>query len=127
MRRRSYDARMSLAFAVVDEQIGMQSPSVPLTSQQRTYLTNMGLKAPDSGNISWFQALQIEAERRVADVDWAATLQAEPPTAVSREIAAQQALGNYVAFQNFKQALKQNALLAALLAETTDRPSADGP
>lgn len=121
VRRRSYDARMSLAFSVVDEQIGMQAPAIPITGQQRTYLTNMGLTAPTSGSISWFQALQIEAERRVSDVNWAATLHAEPPAAVSREIAQLQALTNFLQFQNLKQALKTNALLAAVLAQTTDR------
>jgi hypothetical protein len=121
VRRRSYDARMSLAFGVTDEQIGMQAASVPITSQQRAYLANMGLTAPSSGNISWFQALQIESERRVSDVNWAATLHAEPPTAVERENAQLLALSNYLQFQNFKQALKANALLAAILAETTDR------
>src|SRR4051794_10599640 len=97
VKRRSYDARMSLALSIVDQQIGMQSPSVPITSQQRQYLTNMGLPAPSSGNISWFQALQIEAERRVSDVNWAGTLQASPPAAVEREIAIQLALSNYLA------------------------------
>ena len=32
VRRRSYDARMSLAQSVVDQQIGMQSPAVPIPS-----------------------------------------------------------------------------------------------
>jgi hypothetical protein len=121
VRRRGYDARMSLAFSVVDEQIGMQSQAVPITAQQSTYLINMGLTPPSGGNISWFQSLQIEAERRVSDVNWAATLHAEPPAAVERENAQQLALSNFLQFQNFHQSLKTNALLAAILAETTDR------
>ena len=104
-----------------DQQIGMQSPSVPMTAQQRQYLTNMGLPAPSNGNISWFQALQIEAERRVSDVNWAGTLQASPPAAVEREIAIQLALSNYLAFQNFKLGLQHAVLSATQLAQATDR------
>ena len=63
---------MSLAQSFVDEAIGMQSPSVPTTATQQQYLTNLGLPVP--ANLSWFQALQIEAERRVSDVTWNATL-----------------------------------------------------
>jgi hypothetical protein len=47
VKRRSYDARMSLAQSVVDQQIGMQSPAVPITPQQQQYLTNMGLQQVD--------------------------------------------------------------------------------
>jgi hypothetical protein len=121
VKRRSYDARMSLAQSVVDQQIGMQSPAVPITAQQQQYLTNMGLPPPANGSISWYQALQIEAERRVSDVNWAATLQAEPPTAVEREIAVELALSNYLAFQNFKLSLQHVDISASQLAEATDR------
>lgn len=121
VRRRSYDARMSLAQSVVDQQIGMQSPAVPITAQQQQYLTNMGLPAPANGTISWYQALQIEAERRVSDVNWAATLQAEPPPAVEREVAVELALSNYLAFQNFKLNLQHLDVSAAQFAEATDR------
>ncbi len=121
VKRRSYDARMSLAQSIVDQQIGMQSPAVPITSHQQQYLTNMGLPAPTSGNISWYTALQIEAERRVSDVNWAGTLQASPPTAVEREIAVELALSNYLAFQNFKLGLQHEALNATALAQATDR------
>jgi hypothetical protein len=121
VRRRSFDARMSLAQSVVDQQIGMQTPSVPITPQQQQYLTNMGLPAPTNGNLSWFQALQIEAERRVSDVGWAATLHEEPPVAVEREIAQELALTNYLAFQNLKLGLQHVVISASLLAERTGR------
>jgi hypothetical protein len=121
VRRRSFDARMSLAQSVVDQQIGMQTPSVPITQAQQQYLTNMGLPTPTDGNISWFQALQIEAERRVSDVGWAATLHEEPPVAVEREIAQELALTNYLAFQNFKLGLQHVDISASLLAEQTGR------
>jgi hypothetical protein len=121
VRRRSFDARMSLAQSIVDLQIGMQTPSVPITQTQQQYLTNMGLPAPANGNISWFQALQIEAERRVSDVGWAATLAGEPQVAVEREIAQELALNNYLAFQNFKLGLQHVDVSASQLAEATSR------
>lgn len=121
VRRRSYDARMSLAFSVVDEEIGMRSPSVPITAQQTQYLTSLGLPAPANGTISWLTALQIEAQRRVSGVGWAATLQNAPPATVSREIAVQLAMTNYLLFQTFKQGQQIKVLQAAQLAETVDR------
>ena len=130
VRRRSYDARMSLAYSVVDEQIGMRAPSVPITAAQTAYLTSVGLPAPTSGNISWLTALQIEAERRASGVSWAATLQNAPPATVSREVALELAMTNFLLFQNLKQGQKQSALLSAILAETVDRnytPSARLP
>lgn len=130
VRRRSYDARMSLAFNVVDEEIGRRTPSVPITADQAAYLTSLGLPAPASGNISWQTALQIEAERRASGVGWAATLQSAPPATVSREIALELATTNVLLFQNLKQSQRGNALLSALLAETVDRnfnPSARIP
>ena len=104
VRRRSFNARMSLAQNYVDQIIGMNSPSVPLTAQQQQYLQDMGLPAQQTG--SWFQALQIEAERRISDVNWAATLQGMPPATVNREIAIELALNNYLQFQLFKTALQ---------------------
>ena len=47
VRRRSYNARMSLAQSFVDQEIGMQTPSVPLTTLQQQYLTNIGLPVSD--------------------------------------------------------------------------------
>ena len=121
VHRRSFDARMSLAQSIVDLQIDMQTPSVPITEQQQTYLTNMGLPAPANGNISWFQALQIESERRVSDVGWASALHQEPPVAVEREIAQELALSNYLAFQNFKLGLQHVDISASQLAQSTAR------
>ena len=121
VRRRSFDARMSLAQTVVDQQIGMQTPSVPISHLQQQYLTNMGLPQPTNGNISWFQALQIESERRVSDVGWASTLHGEPPVAVEREVAQELALTNYLLFQNFKLGLQHVDISASQLAQATSR------
>jgi hypothetical protein len=118
VRRRSFNARMSLAQNYVDQIIGMNSPSVPLTAQQQQYLHDMGLPAQQTG--SWFQALQIEAERRISNVNWAATLQGMPPASVNREIAIELALNNYLQFQLFKTALQTGAISATQLALTAE-------
>jgi hypothetical protein len=120
VRRRSFNARMSLAQAFVDSTIGMQSPSVPLTAQQQQYLQNIGLPAQTNG--SWLQALQIESERRISDVSWHTSLQAMTgPAAIEREIANELALNNYLLFQTFKLGLMHTTISAAHLAEDTER------
>lgn len=119
VRRRSFNARMSLAQSFVDEEIGMQTQSVPLTSQQQQYLANIGLPAQQNG--SWLQVLQIESERRISDVNWNATLQAMTPTAVNREIALELALSNYLQFQLFKLGLQHTTISATQLAQAIER------
>jgi hypothetical protein len=121
VRRHSYNARMSLAQSFVDNAIGMQVPSVPLTAAQTQYLQNMGLPVPASGNGSWLQVLQIESERRVSDVSWHAALQNMPPAAVEREMALELALNNYLLFQTYKMNLSHTLISATHLAEDTDR------
>ena len=117
VQRRSYNARISLAQNVIDYIVGMQSPSVPLTSQQQTYLTNMGFPQQTTG--SWLQVLQINAESRVSDINWNAQLQSMPPAAVNREIALELALNNYLEFQIFSIDLKNAAVNATTLAQIT--------
>ncbi len=117
-QRRSYNARMSLALSYLDDTIGMQAPSVPTTAMQSQYLTNLGLPVP--ANLSWFQALQIESERRISDVTWNATLASMPPASVEREIASEMALSNYLAFQNLKIAMKHTTISATQMAETAE-------
>jgi hypothetical protein len=119
VRRRSYNARMSLAQSLVDQEIGMQTPSVPLTALQQQYLTNIGL--PSQTNGSWLQVLQIESERRISDVTWAATLQSMPPASVEREIAVELALSNYLQFQIFKMGLEHTTISATQLAQGVER------
>jgi len=118
VRRRSFNARMSVAQSYVDMQIGMQRPSVPFTAQQQQFLTGLGL--PPQTNGSWLQALQIEAERRISDVGWNASLQSMPPASVEREIAIELALSNYLLFQLFKTGLQTGTMSAAQLAEITE-------
>jgi len=120
VRRHSYNARMSLAQTFVDNAIGMQVPAIPLTASQTQYMQSMGLPVPASGNGSWLQVLQIEAERRVSDVSWHAALQNMPPAAVEREMALELALNNYLLFQTYKMNLQHAAISATQLAEETE-------
>ncbi len=119
VRRRSYNARMSLAQSFIDMTIGMQTPSVPLTAVQSQFLSNMGLPAQANG--SWLQVVQIEAERRISDVTWNTNLQSMPPASVEREMASELALNNYLLFQNYKMSLMHASIGAAQLAADTDR------
>src|SRR5438876_11678948 len=110
---------MSLSQSIIDQEIGMQTPSVPLTALQQQYLTNIGL--PSQSNGSWLQVLQIESERRISDVTWAATLQSMPPASVEREIAIELALSNYLQFQIFKMGLQHTTITATQLAQSVER------
>jgi hypothetical protein len=121
VRRHSYNTRISLAQTFVDNTMAMQVPSIPLTASQTQYMQNMGLPAPASGNGSWMQVLQIEAQRRVSDVGWHAALQNMPPAAVEREIALELALNNYLLFETYNTNLQHTAISATQLAEDTDR------
>ena len=117
--RRSFNARMSLAQSILDNNIGMQTPSVPLTAAQQQYITNQGLPPQQTG--SWLQVLQIEAQRRVSDVNWNAQLQAMPPASVEREVATELALNTYLQFEIYKIELQHTTVSAAQLAQTAER------
>ena len=118
VKRRSFNARMSAAQTYVDDVVGLQSPSVPLTGEQQQFLTDVGLPVPTE--LSLLQALQIESERRVSDINWAAELQAMPPASVEREIATELALNDYLLFQIYKTGLARGVLTAAHLAVDTE-------
>ncbi len=118
-QRRAYNARMSLAHLVTDYAMAIQTPSVPLTAAQQQQMQNEGLTPLTTG--SWYQAVALEVDRRVSDVNWAAQLQQMPPASVEREIAQQLALSNYLQFQNFLVALYNAVANAAQLAATTDK------
>jgi hypothetical protein len=117
VQRRQYNARISAAQTFLDTIVGMQSQTVPLTTVQQTYLTNMGMQAQTQG--SWLQVLQIESERRVSDETWAAQLQNMPPASVNREVATELALNNYLQFQIYKTDLERGTMEAAHLALDT--------
>jgi len=116
--RRSFNARISLAQSVIDDLVGKQSPSVPLTAQQQTYLTDEGLPQQTTG--SWLQVLQINAEMRASDINWNAQLQNMPPAAVEREVAIELALNNYLLFQVYMTDLKNTAINATNMAQIAE-------
>lgn len=118
-RRRSYNARMSLANGVVGYSIAVQTPSVPLTEQQQRQLVAQGLPPQTTG--SWLTVLRLEANRRMADPAWHANLQRMPPASVMREIAVQLALGNYMKSQEYQLNLYRAALDATKVAQTEEQ------
>lgn len=117
-RRRSYNARMSLAGSVISYAIAVQSPSVPLSTQQQQQQRAQGLPPQATG--SWLTAVSLEANRRMSDAGWHASLQAMPPASVQREIAVQLALANYLAMQNYRVGLYQASLSAAQVAQAEE-------
>lgn len=119
VRRRSFNARMSLAQGVVDEQIAMQTTSVPLNAAQQQYLSAMGLPSQQNGSL--LQVMQIEAERRLSDVNWQAQMASSPPAAVNREIANELAELIYIDFQNYKLGLQHATISATQLAHAVER------
>ena len=114
-RRRSYNARMSLARGMMNYAIGIQAPVVTLNADQRKQMTNEGLTATDKG--SWLQAVTLEVNRRFSGLQWAANLQGMPPATVQREIATEMALANYLALQNYRVGLWNAALAATQVAQ----------
>ncbi len=129
LRRRNFNSNMSLARLAVDQAIGEQTPGVLLSAQQKQLLTDEGLTVPASG--SWFQALNLEATRRISDTSWAASLQAMPPASVQREIAMELALNNYLLMQQYRSTMLHTTIAGAQLAiaesahfqPTTEMPS----
>jgi hypothetical protein len=99
--------------------VGMQTPSVPLTTIQ-TQLPQY-TELPTQSNGSWLQALQIEAERRISDPTWNANLHDMAPASVQREIASEMAMNNYLMFQTYKMQTMLASIDGARLAENTQR------
>lgn len=118
-RRRSYNARISMANSVLSYAIAVQTPSVPLTAQQKQQLVAERLPVQDIG--SWLTAVSLEVNRRMSDAGWHASLQSMPPASVQREIAIQQAMSNYLAMQNYRVALYQASLTATQVAQTEEQ------
>jgi hypothetical protein len=118
-RRRAYTARMSLARGVLSYGIAVQTPSVTLTSAQQQEMKDEGLQPVTTA--SWLQAMNLEVDRRISSVSWAASLQAMPPASVSREIALELAMSNYLAMQNYRVQIYNASLAAAQLAATSER------
>ena len=129
-RRRSYNARMSLARHVVNDIIATRTDSVTLTAEQKQQQTSMGLQP--TATSSWYGALELEVYRRVGGVDWAASLQAMTPKAVSIELAHENRRQQITSpLANFKVAQQKrgplNAALLASAATNEQRPISSMP
>ena len=113
-RRRGYNAQISLANGVLNDIIGSHTSSVVLTSSQQQQAQAQGLAS--TTNASWFEAQDLEVNRRISDVGWHASLQGMPPKSVLVEIATELAMANYIAWQNYRIAQQSAAVAAAQLA-----------
>ena len=113
-RRRGYNAQISLANGVLNDIIGSHTSSVVLTSSQQQQAQAQGLAS--TTNASWFEAQDLEVNRRISDVGWHASLQGMPPKSVLVEIATELAMANYIAWQNYRITQQSAAVAAAQLA-----------
>ncbi len=113
-KRRGYSAQISLANGVLNDIIGSHTTSVILTPAQQQQAQAQGLTS--TTNASWFEAQDLEVNRRISDIGWHAALQAMPPKSVLVEIATELAMGNYIAWQNYRMAQQSAAVAAAQLA-----------
>ena len=117
-KRRAYNARMSLAHAVTNYAIGVESPSVTLSSTQQQEMQNEGLTP--AATASWLQALMLDANRRYASTNYAAQLASLPPNSVNREIATELAQTNYLLMQLYRVELMHATTAAAHMAENVE-------
>lgn len=113
-KRRGYSAQISLANGVLNDIIGSHTTSVILTPAQQQQAQAQGLTS--TTDASWFEAQDLEVNRRISDIGWHAALQAMPPKSVLVEIATELAMGNYIAWQNYRMAQQSAAVAAAQLA-----------
>jgi hypothetical protein len=113
-KRRGYSAQISLANGVLNDIIGSHTNSVILTTAQQQQAQAQGLTSTTTA--SWFEAQDLEVNRRISDIGWHAALQAMPPKSVLVEIATEMAMGNYIAWQNYRMAQQSAAVAAAQLA-----------
>lgn len=113
-KRRGYNAQISLANGVLNDIIGSRTNSVILTTSQQQQAQAQGLTS--TTNASWFEAQDLEVNRRISDVGWHASLQGMPPKSVLVEIATELAMANYIAWQNYRIAQQSAAVAAAQLA-----------
>lgn len=113
--RRGYNAQMSLARGVLNDVIASRAGSVQLTAAQQTQLQAEGLPASQTG--SWYEATDLEVNRHLSSTDWAASLQYMPEKSVLVEVANELALGNYIAWQSYRQTQQVATVEAALLAD----------
>ncbi len=114
-RRRGYNAEMSLARGVLNDVIASRAGAVTLSAVQQQEMQIEGLPNATSG--SWFESVDLEINRHMSGTTWAGSLQYMPEKSVLVEIANEMALGNYVAWQNYREVQQLATVNAALLAQ----------
>lgn len=123
LRRRAYNARMSLSRYVLNFITSLEIPSINLTDVQKTEMQAEGMTAADQA--SWLTSMSLEVNRRVSGVTWNKNLQQMPPASVMREIAVEQAQANYLALQNYRLQMFQASLAATRVAQHEEENNGD--
>lgn len=115
--RRNYNANMSLARKVATDIFASHAPTVQLTPEQQQQLQAEG--RPQVQTASASDALALEVTRRYGSQAWATSLEQMPSAPVIlREVAREQALGNYMALKTNQRLDQIAAMAAAQLAAT---------
>ena len=115
--RRQYNASMSLARKVATDIFASHAPTVQLTAEQQQQLQAEG--RPQVQTASASDALALEVTRRYGSQAWATSLEQMPSAPVIlREVAREQALGNYMALRTYQRLDQIAAMGAAQLAAT---------
>ena len=115
--RRQYNASMSLARKVATDIFASHAPTVQLTPEQQQQLQAEG--RPQVQTASASDALALEVTRRYGSQAWATSLEQMPSAPVIlREVAREQALGNYIALKAYQRLDQLAAMAAAQLAAT---------
>jgi len=122
LRRRAYNARMSLSRYVMNFITSLEIPSINLTDVQKTEMQAEGMAVSDQA--SWLTSMSLEVNRRVSGVTWNKNLQQMPPATVMRELAIEQAQANYLALQNYRLGLFQSSLAATQVAQHEEESEA---
>ena len=122
LRRRAYNARMSLSRYVMNFITSLEIPSINLTDVQKTEMQAEGMTVSDQA--SWLTSMSLEVNRRVSGVTWNKNLQQMPPATVMRELAIEQAQANYLALQTYRLGLFQSSLAATQVAQHEEESEA---
>jgi hypothetical protein len=116
VKRRQYNAQMSLARRVATDVLATRTPSVDLTATQQAEQTALGM--PQTQTASWLGALTLAVDRRESSVSWHASLESDPNAkTVLVSVADELAQSNYIALHRLKAQQQTNLLLSSILAD----------
>ncbi len=116
VKRRQYNAQMSLARRVATDIQATRTPSVDLTASQQAEQTALGM--PQTQTASWLGALTLAVDRRESSTSWHAALESDPNAkTVLISVADELAQSNYIALHRLKSQQQTNLLLASILAD----------